>query len=170
MKIAIALFALLLSITAQANTILIKKPVLYFYQDNTTLNQRIGSDEDINKKAQQVYDAFKKNSEKIKAGANEKPFYLVVVFNDKNTMRYWIETENNERKKTWEKIAKKSIKNIPFKTTSGSAAIAFYFGIEGNNDPLSAKPPILSAWDETIEKSKKITANDLFDQLLAEKK
>jgi hypothetical protein len=167
MKIMLALCALLFSLATQANTPWLKKPVLYFYQDNTILAQRIGTDEDITNKAQQVYDAFVKNTASIKKTENEQPFYFVIVFNDKGAVKSWIQSEDKERREVLESTAKKVLKEVQFKSLSGSTAIAFYFGIEGLTKSLETKPPILEEWDEIIEKSKKITASDLFDQLLA---
>lgn len=170
MKKMLALCALFFGIATQANTPWLKKPALYFYQDNTILTQRIGTDEDINTKAQQVYDSFVKNTAAIKKTENEQPFYFVIVFNDKGAIKSWIKSEDKERRKLLEKTAKKVLKEVQFKSLSGSTAIAFYFGIEGQTKPLEAKPPILEEWHEIIDKSKKITASDLFDQLLTEKK
>lgn len=169
MKIMLALCALIFSIATQADTPWLKKPALYFYQDNTILAQRIGTDQDINTKAQQVYDAFVKNTATIKKAENEQPFYFVIVFNDKGAIKSWIKSEDKERREVLESTSKKVLKEVQFKSLSGSTAIAFYFGIEGQTKMLEAQPPILEDWHEIIDKSKKITASDLFDQLLTEK-
>jgi hypothetical protein len=168
MKLALTLCILLFSMTIHADTPWLKKPTLYFYQDNSILAQKIGTDDEINSKAQQVYDTFIKDTAGIAKTNTEQPFYFVVVFNDKGDVKSWIKTEDQAKKRSLERTAKKAIRKTSFKSLSGATAIAFYFGIEGKADAFKAKPPILEEWDKIIKQSGKITASNLFEQLLAE--
>ncbi|MDO8344649.1 MAG: hypothetical protein Q7T48_15715 [Cellvibrio sp.] len=170
MKITLFFLTMLFGTLALAEDSWLKKPNLYFYQDNTILQERIGSDTDINNLATLVNDAFIKEAKKLKKTADEKPISLVIVFNDSGKVKHWVETSNTKRQKEWEKIAKKALKDIPFKSLSGSTAIAFRFGIEGHNEDLPVNPPIVQAWDEIINKSGKISASALFDKLLLNEK
>lgn len=166
MKLLLIFSFIFLANAALAETPWLKRPVIYFYQDNNIILERIGSDEEVNKKSALISNIFLNKSASIKKHENEKPFYLVVIFNDKGKLKFWIDSEDKKREKEWTDFAKNALADIPFKSKIGSTAIAFYFTLEGSNEGYPAKPPILKAWDSEIEKHKKIGASELFNKIL----
>lgn len=168
MKMLTILFSLLLSSIASAETPWLKKPAIYYYQEATTVANRVGSDEAINKESQKISDAFLKKSAGLKKLNDEKPIFLVVMFNEKGDLKYWVDSEDEKRAKEWEKYAKKALKEVSFKTSEGSVALAYYFGIVDGTSDLPKNPPILKAWYGEIDKHDKIGAGALFDQIMAQ--